>query len=81
MEDQINKLTKTHNIKFEDLTDIDLGYSIEFAEKIVGNEGFNPCVPKNDGKAIYQGRMFSVNGKSFQEILNKVIKQLVINKK
>lgn len=76
MEKQLKKLTKTYNVKLQDMTDIGLDYGVEIARKLIIKSGLNPCVPKKGGKAIYQGGILFFKGKSFDECLNQAIKYI-----
>jgi hypothetical protein len=73
MENQLKRLTEHYNVRLLDMTDIGLDYGIEIAEKLIMKEGFNICVPKNKGMAIYQGRILFFRGKSFEDCLNKIL--------
>ena len=73
MDKKLMELTKTHNITLKDMTDIGKGYGIEIAEKIVGNSGFNPCVPTRLGKSIYQGAMAEFIGRDFDDCIKQAL--------
>lgn len=73
VEDELKELTKTHNVRLQDMTDIGMGYGIEIARKNVMKAGFNPMVPNKNGKAIYQGEILFFKGKNFEECVKSAL--------
>ena len=70
-----------YDIHIRDRTALGMGFLIEMPMRMVMKEGFNPCVPKKNGKAIYYGRYESVTGNTLHKTLYNAVKLVDRRKK
>ena len=65
-----------YDVAIRDMTEIGLGYNVTISKRVIGKEGFNPCVPQNYSKAIYYGAIVSFSGGNIGKALTKALKAI-----